>query len=42
MTCYNLNPLKTYVQFNDLVIDSAEEISSASLKARYKDCNARI
>ena len=36
MTCYNLNPLKTYVQFNDLVIDSAEEISSASLKQDTK------
>lgn len=36
MKCYNLNPLKTYVQFNDLVIDSADELSSASLKQDTK------
>lgn len=36
MKCYNLNPLKTYVQFNDLVIDNAEMLSSASLTQQTK------
>lgn len=36
MECYNLNPLKTYVQFNELVIDSAEVLASASLKQGAK------